>query len=71
MSPLEQASSRIQAFRPAAQNLETMRMRPWPEGMRTSSVRRPMTLPAPGVGQAENRRNTAGQADAVISVALA
>ena len=25
---------------------ETMRMRPWPEWMRTSVVRRPMTLPA-------------------------
>ena len=50
---------------------ETMRMRPYPEGMSTSSVRRPMTLPAPSMGQAENRRNTAGQGDAVISVALA
>jgi len=27
--------------------------------------------PAPSAGHAENRRNTAGQADAVISVALA
>jgi len=47
---------------------ETMRMRPWPEGMRTSSVRRPVTLTwrgttgraAPGgAGEVDRRKGSA------------